>query len=194
MRAAPDRLHGKEHTIIMNGLRVIALGLLVALGGLPTVRAGAAQPCTAGCGLQKMACRQTGRLTMLACKQDCRANAEPTAQGTCVRACMTTFRSDKTGCQSDHVTCLGSCQPPSPPHGPPSSGCLGTCGQDLGACAKGVAAQTKTCVTGCRSASDHPACLQACGSAAKQGAATCASDFQTCQANCASSPSGAFVE
>ena len=110
--AAPYRLHGKEHTIIMNGLRVIAFGLLVALGGLPTSRAVAAQPCPSGCGLQKRACLHTNRLAMLACKQDCRANAEPTLLDTCVRACMTTARSGKTSCQSDHVTCLASCQPP----------------------------------------------------------------------------------
>ena len=177
----------------MKGLSVIALGLLVALGGIPPSRAAAAQPCSAGCGLQKSACLHTGRLAMLACKQDCRANAEPTALGTCVRACMTTSRSNKTGCQSDHVTCLGSCQPPSPSPGPPR-GCLGSCGQDLAACAKRVVAQAKTCVAGCRSAPDHLACLQGCGAVAKQGSTTCASDFQACQASCPSSPSGAFVE
>ena len=192
--AAPHRLQGKEHTIIMKGLRVIALGLLVALGGIPTARAAAAQPCPAGCGLQKSACLHTGRLSMLACKQDCRANAEPTALGTCVRACMTTSRSDKTGCQSDHVTCLGSCQPPSPPPGPPPSGCLGSCGQELAACAKGVVAQAKTCVAGCRTASVPLGCFKGCIATAKQGGAACGAGFQTCEENCASSPSGAFVE
>ena len=178
---------------MMKGLQVISLGLLVALGVVPTSRATAAQPCSAGCGLQKRACLQTDRLAKLACKQDCRANAEPTALGTCMRACSTTSRSNKTGCQSDHVTCLGSCTPPSPPHGPPSS-CLGSCGQALAACAQGVVTDAKSCVADCRTASDHLGCVQGCIAAAKQSGAACASDFETCREDCASSPSGAFFE
>lgn len=179
---------------MLNGLRVIALGLLVIPGILPTSRAAATQACPAGCGLQKKACLQTDRLDKLVCKQDCRANAQPTALGICMRACVTTSRSTKTSCQSDHVTCLGSCKPQSPRPGPPPNSCLGTCGQDLAACAQGVVTQARTCVVGCRSASDHLACLQGCAAAAKEGAATCASDFQACQTSCSGSPSGAFVE
>jgi hypothetical protein len=174
----------------MKGLQVISLGLLVTLGAIPTSRATAAQPCPAGCGLQKRACLQTDRLAKLACKQDCRANAEPTALGTCMRACSTASRSNKTGCQSDHTTCLDGC---TPPHGPPSS-CLGSCGQALAACTQGVVAAARSCVAGCRTASDHLGCLKGCVAAAKQGGAACASDFQTCREDCASSPSGAFFE
>lgn len=169
-------------------LVVASLGAILALHG----HASAALPCPAGCGGQKNACVQTARVAKSTCKQDCHTSSDPTARGTCMRACSVTFRSAKTSCQADHVSCIGACNPPSPP-GHPNS-CLGTCGTDLATCAQGVTAQLKTCVTGCRSASDHLACLQACGAAAKQGAATCASDFQTCRANCPSSPSAAFVE
>jgi len=174
--------------------RLGALLVVVSLGAILTLHgsASAAQPCPAGCGAQKKACVQTARVAKSTCKQDCRANADPTALGTCMQGCSGTFRSAKTSCQADLVSCLGTCNPPSPP-GPPNS-CLGTCGTDLATCAQGVTTQLKTCVTGCRSASDHLACLQGCGAAAKQGAATCASDFQACQAGCSSSPSGAFVD
>ena len=171
---------------MMKGLQVISLGLLVTLGAMPTSRATAAQPCSAGCGLQKRACLQTDRLAKLACKQDCRANAEPTALGTCMRGCSTASRSNKTGCQSDHTTCLDGCTPP--------SSCLGSCGQASAACTQGVVAEARSCVAGCRTASDHLGCLKGCGAAAKQGGAACASDFQTCREDCASSPSGAFFE
>jgi hypothetical protein len=172
-------------------LVVASLGAILALHG----RASAALPCPAGCGGQKKACVQTARVAKLTCKQDCQTTADPTALGACVKACSGTFRSAKTSCQADLVSCLGTCNPPSPPGPPPPpNSCLGTCGTDLATCAQGVVTQLRSCVTGCRSASDHLACLQACGAAAKQGAATCASDFQACQASCPRSPSGAFVE
>src|SRR5262249_9243244 len=91
-------LHRKETTILLKGLRVIALGLLVIPGILPTSRATATPACPAGCGLQKKACLQTDRLDKLVCKQDCRANAQSTELGTCMRACVATSRSTKTGC------------------------------------------------------------------------------------------------
>jgi hypothetical protein len=169
-------------------LVVASLGTILALHG----RASAALPCPAGCGSQKQACLQTARVSKLTCKQDCRTNADPTALGTCMRACSGSFRTAKTTCQADHVSCLGTCNPP--PHPGPPSSCLGTCGQDLATCAKGVVAQARTCVAGCRNASDHVACLKDCAAVAKQGAATCASDRQTCRDNCPGSPSGAFVE
>jgi hypothetical protein len=170
-------------------LVLASLGAILAMHG----RASAALPCPAGCGGQKNACLQTARVSKLSCKQDCRTNADHTALGTCMHGCSGTFRSAKTTCQADLVSCIGACNPPSHP-GPPPSNCLGTCGQDLAQCAQGVVTEARTCVAGCRSASDHLACLQACGAAAKQGAATCASDFETCRGGCPSSPSAAFVE
>jgi hypothetical protein len=173
----------------MKGLRVLVLGLVVALACIPASRAAAAQPCPAGCGVQKNTCLKTGRIAKLACKKDCHTNAGPTALGACMRACVTTSRSAKTSCQGDHVTCLGTCTHPSPP-----SSCLGSCGQALGSCAHGVAAQNQICVTGCRTASDHKGCIQGCVVTAKQGAAACAAAFQSCRVNCPGSPGQAFIE
>ena len=112
---------------------VLSLGVIVALQG-----SAAALPCSAGCGQEKNACVQTARVARSACKQDCRANAEPTALGACMIGCSATYRSAKTDCQADHVSCQGACKPPAHP-GPPSppSNCLGTCGQDLATCTKG---------------------------------------------------------
>jgi hypothetical protein len=169
--------------------------VVASLGAILTVHghASAALPCPAGCGGQKNACVQTARVAKLSCKQDCRTNADHTALGDCMHTCSGTFRSAKTTCQTDLTSCIGACNPPPHP-GPPPGNCLGTCGQDLATCAQGVVTQARTCVAGCRSASDHLACLQACAAAAKQGGATCASDFETCRAGCPSSPSGAFVD
>ena len=174
-------------------------GMLVAasLGAMLMLQGGAnaALPCAAGCGAQKKACVQTAKAAKLACKEDCRTNADPTALGACTKACSATFRSAKTSCQADLRSCLGTCTPPSPggPPTPPPS-CLGACGTDLAACAQGVTAQLKSCVAGCRNTADQLGCLQGCVAAGMEGAETCASDFQTCQDNCPSSPSGAFVE
>ena len=177
--------------------RLGAMFVVATLGAILTLQdsARAALPCPAGCGGQKKACVQTARVAKLTCKQDCQTNSVPTAFGACMTACSGTLRSAKTSCQADLVSCLGTCNPPSPPGPPPPpSSCLGTCGQDLGACAQGVVAQAKSCLTGCRTASDHLGCLKGCVAAAKQGGATCASDFQTCRDTCPSSPSGAFIE
>jgi hypothetical protein len=176
--------------------RLGAMLVVVSLGGILAVhgRASAALPCPAGCGGQKKACVQTARVSKLTCKQDCRTNADHTALGACMQTCSGTFRSAKTTCQADLVSCLDTCNPSSPPGPPPPNSCLGTCGTDLATCAKGVVTQARTCVAGCRSASDHLTCLQDCAAAAKQGAATCASDFETCRVGCPSSPSAAFVE
>jgi len=168
-------------------LVVVSLGMILAVGE----RASAALPCSAGCAGQKNACVQTARVAKLSCKQDCRTNAAPTALGACMRTCSGTFRSTKTGCQADLVSCLATCEHPSSP--PPSS-CLGNCGKDQATCTQGVVRAARTCVAGCRSASDHVACLKGCTADAKQGAASCASDFQACRTSCSASPSGAFVE
>jgi len=176
--------------------RLGAMLVVALLGAILTVhgRASAALPCPAGCGGQKKACVQTARVSKLTCKQDCRTNADHTALGACMQTCSGTFLSAKTTCQADLVSCLDTCNPPSHPGPPPPNSCPGTCGTDLATCAKGVVTQARTCVAGCRSAADHLACLQSCAAAAKDGAATCASDFQACQASCSGSPSGAFVE
>jgi hypothetical protein len=168
-------------------LVVVSLGMILAM----SERASAALPCSAGCGGQKNACVQAARVAKLSCKQDCRTNADPTTLGACMRMCSGTFRSTKTGCQADLVSCLDTCEHPSSP--PPSS-CLGNCGKGQATCTQGVVKAARSCVAGCRSASDHVACLKGCTADAKQGAATCASDFQACRTSCSASPSGAFVD
>ena len=169
---------------------VLSLGVIVALQG-----SAGALPCSAGCGQEKNACVQTARVARSACKQDCRANAAPTALGACMIGCSATYRSAKTDCQADHVSCQGACKPPAHP-GPPSppSNCLGTCGQDLATCTKDLVAQRKSCAAACDAPSERGACLTACVAAAKQQAESCRSDFDACRDACSASPSGAFVE
>lgn len=166
--------------------------LLWALVTIPALAStAAAQTCSAGCGLQKRACLQTARTVKLSCKLDCRSNTDPSADlGTCMQGCVATFRDTKDTCRSDHQTCIGTCVP----SGPPSpDGCLTTCGTDLAACARGVVEDGRTCLAGCRTAPDRLACLANCAATAQDGAATCATNFQTCVTGCGGSPSGAFL-
>jgi hypothetical protein len=145
--------------------------------------------CVVGCNMQKKGCIQSARTTALACKQNCRATSAPTAIGSCARGCMTTFLSSVTTCRTDQKTCLAGCVPSGPPSGPPPTpsssdvSCLGTCGMDLAGCAQGVVSQAKTCITGCRTATDRLTCFQGCATSATSGAQTCATDFQTCRSS-----------
>jgi hypothetical protein len=168
--------------IAMKSLRVV--GLLVAAGLFAFVgTARAAQPCPAGCGMQKKACLQTARVAKLACRLDCRATAAPANLGACVRGCADQFRAAKNTCAADHTDCLGSCPPPPP--GSCTGAFLDSCGQDLATCARSVVATAKTCVQGCGTAPDRLACLRGCAAAAQHDANTCAANFAACVGTCA---------
>ena len=147
-----------------------------------------AAQCVVGCNMQKKVCIQTARTAALACKQNCRETAAHGALGPCMKGCMATFRSDSTGigmCHADQTTCIEGCVPPKPSTPPTArESCLGTCGTDLAGCAQGVVSQAKTCVSGCRNAPNRLMCLEGCATAAKSGAQTCATDFESCGAGC----------
>jgi len=165
------------------------LKLLCTLTGLGAMLALTAHavtpPCPAGCGAQTVTCLKTARMSRATCRAGCRANATSTDLGSCIRGCTDTFRSDQTTCRNDEANCVQACSPPSPSSGDPSTAnCPGTCGEDLGTCAHNVAAALKTCVTGCAPGSGRQSCIAGCLSTAQSGAATCASDFTTCVANC----------
>ena len=185
--------HGKDFVL----KRLAGMLVAASLGAILMLQDGAsaALPCPTGCGAQKKTCVQTAKAANLGCKEDCRTSADATALSACMKACSGTFRSAKTSCKADLASCLPSCTPRSP-EGPlptPHS-CLGACGMDLATCAQGVTVQLKSCVAGCPNGSDRLTCLQGCVAAGKEGAATCASGFQTCRDNCPGSPSGAFIE
>jgi hypothetical protein len=164
---------------------VKAAALCLFLGAvLAVVAPAAARNCRSGCGLQKKACVQTARVAALACKQDCRATVAAASLGTCKRDCMDQFRGATDACNGTHDDCLGSC-PPLPPPGSCTGAFLDSCGRDLAACAQGVVARTRTCVRGCRTASDQPGCLRGCAAAAQHDGATCAADFAACVGACA---------
>jgi hypothetical protein len=166
---------------------------VAGLGALLAVTAHAAnQPCGAGCGAQTVTCVKTARVTRASCKMDCRANSTPADLGSCMRGCGSTFRASQTTCHTDHASCVQACQPA--PGGSSNPACPGACGQDLGTCNHGVAAALHTCVTSCAPGPGRHACIAGCLSTAQSGAATCASDFQSCTAACGGgSPSGAFL-
>src|SRR5262245_51843691 len=114
-------------------LSVIAvLTVSLALAG-----AAAAQECFSTCGLQKRACLQGARATKLAWKMDCHATASRPGLGVCMRACVTTFRSDKQSCGADHAGCMTECRPGGPPTDSP---CRMMCGHDFAACTLAVIA------------------------------------------------------
>src|SRR5262245_34660176 len=95
--------------------------------------------------------------------------------------CARTFRPAMGDCQADLSSCLDSCNPPPQGPPPPPRNCLGSCGQDLAACSRDVVSQARSCLAGCRTATDRVACLAGCADAAKQGGASCSSDFQLCR-------------
>lgn len=166
----------------MKSLRVV--GVFVAAATLVVASVVSAQPCPAGCGMQRKACLQAGRVAKLACKRGCRATAGPANLGSCMRGCADQWRAAKDGCASDHADCMGLC-PPAPPPGSCTGAFLDGCGGDLGDCARNVVTSAKTCLQGCGATRDPLACLQACAAAAQQGAETCAANFATCVAKCA---------
>ena len=124
--------------------------------------------------------------TKLACKLDCRTTAAPADLGACLRGCTDTFRGlVKETCQSDRQGCLDVCDPTTPDGDP---ACRGVCGSTLGACARQVAADIRTCVTDCGTASDRLACLEDCGATAQSGAEDCAAVFEGCVGDCDTAP------
>jgi len=160
---------------------VIGLGAMLAATARET-----SPPCGAGCGAQTAACLKTARVTRSSCRMDCRANSAPADVGSCSRGCTDTFRSDRTTCRSNQPSCVQACDPSSASAGDPSTAaCLGACGEDLGACARNATANLRTCVTGCRTASDVRSCLEGCAAPAQADTAACAADFQSCAGTCA---------
>jgi hypothetical protein len=162
------------------------LKLLCTLTGLGAMFALTAQaaspPCAAGCGAQNVTCLKSARMVRSSCRTGCQTSADV---GSCMRGCANTFRSAQTTCHTGQASCVQACNPSSPASGDPSTAsCFGACGEDLGTCAHNVAAALKTCVTGCAPGSGRQSCIAGCLSTAQSGAATCASDFTTCVANC----------
>jgi hypothetical protein len=171
---------------------IVALGLLLV--GSRGVRA---QSCPAGCAQQLKACAQAGRVGKLGCRTTCRQN--PADVRGCLRACIGDFLALKQSCGGDFRSCLGTCTPP-PPQGPPPtlpppSPCRESCRQALAACARGVVVDSRTCLTGCRTATNKLACVIQCGRDAGAGGRACASTFRSCVTGCGGgSPSGAFLD
>ena len=168
----------------MSFVRTFIVPVATAFAGLLVFAAsGSAQECAVGCALQKRECLVSARMAQVACKLDCRTNVAPADLRTCTTTCMATFRAAKDACRADHADCLGMCEPPAD-GAPDVEPCLGGCGQDLAACADGVIATARACVTGCTSAPDRLTCLQGCGADAQAGAGACADAFGTCRADC----------
>lgn len=161
---------------------------LIGLGlALATSTEAADQPCAAGCGTQDVTCLKTARVMAASCRTDCRTSSAPADLGGCIGRCADSARAARATCSSDAASCVGNCGPAAPSSASSdASSCLGSCGADLGTCARNVAAGIKTCVTGCRGATDRAGCLADCASAAQSAAATCASDFQSCAGGCGS--------
>lgn len=162
---------------------LLALGFATLLFGLPTVLPPAAYggACPRGCAREAKACVQTARVSLRGCLAGCRATTA--AAPDCASACTLTFRAAKSTCGADRVSCVGMCPPP-----PPPSSCAGafldTCGQELALCAKGVIAQAKQCVQGCKGVADPVGCLGGCATAAEAGTTQCAATFDTCIGRC----------
>jgi len=78
------------------------------------------------------ACVQTARMSMLACRTDCRTKSAAMDLGACMRGCSDRFRSGKDMCRSGLTSCVGSCN--APLSSTPASSCVGGCGQSLGTC------------------------------------------------------------
>ena len=173
----------KRHGIRM----VLTLALVLAGLGMAGIAA-ASSTCPSGCGSEKVACLTAARQAKLACKQDCRDNAAPADLGSCMQTCRDTSVTAVGECRADHRTCVDGCAPP------PNSSCNGDCGQALGTCAQSVVATAQACIAACPKGHDRLPCLQGCAAGAQSGAAQCASDFDSCRAACAGSPSGAFVD
>jgi hypothetical protein len=153
------------------------LAVMVALGGTAF-----AQACAGGCATQATACLHGARTSAVACRIDCRKNAAPADLGSCMRGCRDGFRQARATCNTDRTDCIGACDPTTAAGA--SVPCLGTCGQDLGSCTRGVAATMSTCVRDCRSADDRADCLRACVATSNDGDAGCKSAFVTCRENC----------
>lgn len=165
--------------------------LLCSLAGLGTLFAltahAATVPCPVSCGSENTACLKAARMTRSTCRMDCRTNSANIDLGPCIAGCASTFRSSVTECRTDEASCVHACSPPSSSSGDPSTAnCLGICGENLGSCARGVTSDAKTCISGCRTASDRLSCLQGCASAGQSAAEACASDFQSCTSDCGS--------
>ena len=170
---------------------VCAVLTVAAALAVPTIVRARTRLCGAGCGLQMKACVKTARTSLLSCKMECRANPDPNGLFSCLRGCRGTFRSNQRLCRGGLHGCVGACNPnepnePNAPSGPRA--CVGDCGQALATCAQGVVSQAKTCLEGCRTASDPRMCLHDCASQAQQGASTCATDFASCVSECGVTP------
>jgi len=166
----------------------LAVGLSLPIVGAlcgPAV----AQTCPAACGLQKKACLMGPRAKMAACKLGCRMNAEAGDLGACLHGCAGDFRFDRGTCRGGAAECVATCRSSeSPAASNASPSCLGSCGQDLGECARAVAMKARGCIRDCRSASDRRACLELCGDTAHGDAQNCASVFASCRTDCGVPP------
>jgi len=166
----------------------LAVGLSLPIVGAlcgPAV----AQTCPAACGLQKKACLMGPRAKMAACKLGCRMNAEAGDLGACLHGCADDFRFDRGTCRGGAAECVATCRSSeSSAASNASPSCLGSCGQDLGECARAVAMKARGCIRDCRSASDRRACLELCGDTAHGDAQNCASVFASCRTDCGVPP------
>jgi hypothetical protein len=190
-RCSPQSVKSKREVLAMTTKLLVRMAItcVFAIATAGSTRA-QSTPCGAGCGAQKVACLKAARGTKLSCGLTCRQSSAPTALGTCMRACASTFRGSKATCSMDHSGCIQACSPPS---GGAPTPCPATCGKALASCAQGVVATAQACLKACRGSSGHGACAQACTAALQSGQSACQATFQTCIGACPTSPSGAFL-
>ena len=177
-RPHTKRIRCIREVVVMRSLRFIPL-----TGVILFVRAGNASgvsKCAVGCRAQSRMCVQTGKVAWLACVQDCRENADPSAVSDCKRGCAQTFSATRSACTTDAKSCKASCAP-APDL---DETCLGSCGIELVSCLGPALQAARACVTDCKTAPDRLTCLQSCLAAAQADDAACGDDFTTCLGAC----------
>jgi hypothetical protein len=179
---AAARMCRAGRSATMGKLGLVVLGLTL-VAGAQAADAG----CAPVCGMQKTACLGSARLERLSCKASCRQLATPEERVPCARNCVSTFRTAKGTCRSDHTVCRTNC--------PPEGSCLGQCGQMFGQCAREATRLASQCRVICsRIPLEHERCMSACAMANQLGMSLCRTGFMACRDTCEGSPSGAFVD
>src|SRR5262245_11335355 len=143
--------------------------------------------CGGKCNKDGRACVSTARTASLSCKLACRS-AKPNDLRPCVHRCIDTFAGAKEACHDARTSCRDACNPDNP------TPCPATCGKALGECMRDVAGAHRTCVGGCASAADRPACIGHCSATHSAGSDACRATFRHCLDRCDGSPSGAFID
>ena len=146
-----------------------------------------ADSCRKGCNLQKRDCIVAdARVSMLACKLDCRANATD-GVGACSRPCVDTFRASRATCKDQQAACHDLCGSASDDPGVDGQ-CVSECAHGLGDCTRGGTSDGRACVEACRTdpgpGPEIAACLSNCSHGASDDAQACNAVFKTCVEGC----------